>query len=205
MDMSVDSHTPGLTAARMRWRAAGESLFPTLTADPSGYAGAVEAIGAMASALRQRNARLEDLVAAVASPEGLVAELGVRVPPGLPVGLLVGVACGMRERELITEQVRRERSTAITRARENGSSWAVLHGPDQVEDLTGGMAGGPAGCTHLHLPSGAELRATVDAWSREPYRVDVVPAGGTAPTGRSFTERGAWLEEFHRARDEIEE
>jgi hypothetical protein len=193
-----------VATARMRWRAAAESLFPTLVADPSGYAGAVEAIGAVASALGRRNADLDDLVDAVAAPERLVAELEVRVPPSVPVALLVAVACGMRERDLITEQVRRDRSAAVARARATGSQWAVLEGPERIEDLTGGDAGGPAGCIHLHLPSGTELRATVDAWSREPFRVDVIPSGGTTPTGRSFTERGAWLDEFHRARADVE-
>ena len=56
---------PEVVVARMRWRAAGESLFPTLIADPSGYSGAVEAIGAVASALRRRAAGLTDLVEAV--------------------------------------------------------------------------------------------------------------------------------------------
>lgn len=195
---------PEVAVARTAWRAAGESLFPTLIADPAGYAGAVEAIGAVASAFRRRAAGLTDLVEAVNAPERLVAELGVRVPPGVPVALLVAVACGMRERDLITEQVRRDRDAAVARARAAGSPWAVLQGPARIEDLTGGEAGGPAGCCHLHLPSGTELRATMDAWSREPFRVDVIPPGGTTPSGRSFTDRPAWLAEFHSVRADLE-
>ncbi len=202
MDTPVASSE--VAVARMRWRAAGESLFPTLIADPSAYAGAVEAIGALASALGRRSADLADLVVAVNAPERLAVELGIRIPGGVPVALLVAVACGMRERELIAEQVRRDRAAAVERARAAGSHWAVLQGPERIEDLTGGEGGGPAGCTHLHLPSGTELRATVDAWSREPFRVDVIPSGGTTPSGRSFTDRAAWLAEFHRVRADVD-
>lgn len=193
-----------VAAARARWRAAGDSLFPALVSDPSGYSGAVAAIGAVTAELGRRDAGLDDLVEAVNAPDRLVAELGVRVPPGVPVALLVAVACGMRERDLITEQVRRDRSDAVARARAAGSPWAVLQGPERIEDLTGGESGGPAGCVHLHLPSGTEVRAMVDPWSREPFRIDVIPSDGTTPTDRSFDDRAAWLAEFHRVRDEVD-
>lgn len=205
--MSTDGSYPGsgpVAQARLRWRSAGDALFPALVSDPTSYAGAVEAIGSVASELGARHADLDDLVAAMDAPDGLVAELGIPVPAGVPVGLLVAVACGMRERELITEQVRADRAAAVAQARDIGSRWAVLQGPERIEDLTGGDAGGPAGSAHLHLPSGTELRATVDAWSREPFRVDVIPSGGTTPTGSSFSDRAAWLDAFHRARAEVD-
>ncbi|MBN9099912.1 MULTISPECIES: hypothetical protein [unclassified Pseudonocardia] len=202
MDTPVAS--PEVAGARRRWRSAGESLFPALITDPSAYAGAVEVIGAVAAELGRRGAGLDDLVAAMNAPEHLLDELRIRVPGGAPGELLVAVACGMRERDLIAGQVRRDRAAAVARARESGSHWAVLQGPERIEDLTGGEAGGPAGCTHLHLPSGTELRATVDAWSSEPFRVDVIPSGGTTPSGRSFTDRAAWLAEFHRVRGDVE-
>lgn len=202
--MDTPVAAPEVAGARRRWRSAGESLFPALIADPSAYAGAVEVIGAVAAALARREADLDDLVAAMNAPDQLLAEVHVRAPGGVPGELLVAVACGMRERDLIAGQVRRDRAAAVARARESGSPWAVLQGPERIEDLTGGEAGGPAGCSHLHLPSGTELRATVDAWSYEPFRVDVIPSGGTAPSGRSFTDRAAWLAEFHRVRAGIE-
>jgi hypothetical protein len=187
-----DAADPSIATARMRWRAAGESLFPTLVADPSTYAKAVEAIGALAAALGRRRAGLAELAALLDAPEPLVVDEGIVLPPGVPVPLLVAVACGMRERQLISEDVCREREAAIAAARAAGAVWAVLQGPERVEDLTGGESGGPAGCVHLHLPSGSELRATIDVWSEEPYRLDVLPASGT-PTGRSYADREAWL------------
>ncbi len=194
---------PDMAMTRMRWRTAGESLFPSLMADPALYAGAVEAIGALAAEFGRTGAQLDDLVTAFTDPGPVLDAAAVQVPPGASPALLVGVACGMRERDLISEQVRRDRDDAIERASAAGSAWAVLNGPERIEDLTGGGAGGPAGCTHRHLSSGTELWASVDAWSPEPFRIDVL-APGTAPAGRSFTERAPWLAEFHRCRAEIE-
>ncbi|SHL17460.1 hypothetical protein SAMN05443637_1202 [Pseudonocardia thermophila] len=193
-----------LARRRAQWRASGEALFPTLTTDPTSYARAVEAIGVLAAALARRGAGLDDLVAAMGDPEALLAESGVRPPAGVPPALLVGVACGMRERELIAERVRAEHRAAIERARASGSTWAVLHGPAAIEDLTGGDAG-VAGCTHLHVPSGTEIRASVDAWSPAPYRIDVIRPGVVPPEGRSFDRREPFLEEYHRCRRMIEE
>ena len=204
LDRTSHPNAAEVDQARTKWRAAGDSLFPALVADPDSYAGAVETIGAVASAFGDRNTDLDGLVAAMGAPDQLVADLQVRVPPGVPVALLVAVACGMRERDLITEQVRSDRAAAIALARDAGSHWAVLQGPERIEDLVGGYGGGPAGCTHLHLASGTELRASVDAWSREPFRVDVITAAGTDPTGSSFTDREPWLAEFHRVRDEVD-
>lgn len=189
---------------RRRWRAAGEALFPTLVADPASYARALESIGAMAAELGRRGAGLPDLAAAMADPERFVADSGQTPSGGVPATLLVGVACGMRERDLIAEQVRRDHRAAIEAARASGSAWAVLNGPASIEDVTGG-AGGVAGCVHLHVPSGAELRASVDAWSTEPYRVDVIGVGAIPPRGTSFARREPWIAEFHRCRAEIDE
>lgn len=190
-----------VAAWRSRWRAAGESLFPTLMNDPPSYAGAVETIGALATELGRRDADLPALVAVMAAPDAFLAECGLR-PGAVPAGLLVGVACGMRERDLIAEEVRREHHAAIEGARATGSAWAVLAGPEAIEDVTGGP-GGVACCTHLHVASGVEIRATVDAWSPEPYRVDVIEAGVVPPRGASFTRREPWIAEFHRYRAEI--
>jgi hypothetical protein len=189
-----------VSRARRQWRAAAESLFPALIGDPVTYAAAVEVIGDVADRLGRDDAQLTDLAAAMAAADQLVAELDVRVPPALPVALLVGVACGMRERELIAQEVRRMRREAIEGARASGDRWAVLQGPERIEDLTGGFGGGPAGCTHLHLSSGTEVRATVDAYSPEPYRIDVIPADGSTPSSSSFRARAAWLAEFHDRR-----
>ncbi|MDN5858629.1 MAG: hypothetical protein L0H84_08385 [Pseudonocardia sp.] len=188
--------------AQARWRAAGEALFPTLTTDPSSYARAVEAIGVLAAALASRGAGLDDLAAAMDDPETFLAGAGVAPPGPVPVALLVGVACGMRERDLIVEQVRADQRAAIEAARSSGSAWAVLAGPDAIEDLTGGTAG-VASSTHLHVPSGTEIRASVDAWSPAPYRIDVIVPGTVPPEGYSFDRREPFLEQFHRCRARV--
>lgn len=194
-----------LAGARRQWRSVAETLFPALMTDPAGYAGAVEAIGAVAAAFTARSAGLAELAVAFAEPERCLADLGVPMRPGVPPILLVATACAMRERVLIAEDVRRCRSEAVRRAREAGRCWAVLQGPEQVEELTGGGTGGPSACSHLHLPSGTELRATIDAWSTSPFRVDVIPADGGAPSGAAFGRREPWLTEFAQRRCEIEQ
>jgi hypothetical protein len=191
-------------AWRRRWRAASETLFPSLMAQPPAYAASLEAIGTMAEDLGRRGADLQDLVEAMSDPAGLVAACGVRVPPGIPYDLLVGVACGMRERDLIAEGVRDARRVAIDHARAVGADWAVLDGPASIDDLTGG-ASGIEFSTHLHMASRTELRATVDAWSHEPYRIDVIEAGVVPPRSMSFTRREPWIEEFGRCKSEIGE
>jgi hypothetical protein len=204
MDQPAIAPTDELARRRREWRAAGEALFPTLTTDPSSYARAVEAIGVLAATLTRRSAGLADLVEAMSDPEAFLDGADVHPPGPVPIALLVGVACGMRERELIIEQVRADHRAAIERARSAGSPWAVLNGPADIEDLTGGT-GGVAGCTHLHVPSGAEIRATVDAWSPVPYRIDVIVPGVVPPEGRSFDRREPFLAEFHRCRRSLEE
>ena len=201
---SPDREQPTVEVARRReqWRTAGQSLFPTLVADPASYARAVETIGVLAAELGRRGAGLEDLAQVMADPEGFVVQVGQSPPAPVPLALLVGVACGMRERDLIAEQVRSGHRAAIARARAAGSEWAVLNGPEFIEDLTGGTTG-VGSCTHLHIPSGTELRATLDAWSPEPYRVDVIGPAGISPEGGSFTRREPWIERFRRCRAEI--
>ena len=189
---------------RRRWRSAAEALFPTLMADPPSYARAVETIGKLAAELGRRHADLRALAAAMAAPEEFLAGCELRPAGAVPAALLVGVACGMRERDLIAEQVREHQRVAIERSRAAGEAWAVLSGPESIEDVTGG-ASGVASCSHLHVPSGIELRATVDAWSPEPYRIDVIEAGVVPPHGWSFTSREPWIEEFRRCRREIGE
>ena len=126
---------------RRRWRAAAESLFPALMADPPSYARALESIGTMAAQLGRRRADLAALAAAMAHPERFVADCGLHPPLAAPAALLVGVACGMRERDLIAEEVRRDHQAAIDRARAEGNPWAVLNGPESIEDVTGGASG----------------------------------------------------------------
>lgn len=202
--MSSDgtAETAEVVTARSRWRAAADSAFPALIADPAAYARAIETIGALAGDLRARDAGLADLAAAMAAPDDLrAATAQAPPPPGIPMSLLVGVACSMRERDLIAQRVRDDRRRAIDTARAAGRAWAVLEGPEVVERLDGGPTGS-ACCVHLHLPSGTELRAAVDMWSPEPYRVDAVGPGTSVDA--VFAQRDPWLAEVNRLRTEIE-
>lgn len=196
----MSSEPAEVVTARARWRAAADSAFPALIADPAAYARAIATIGAIAADLRDRDTGLADLAAAMAAPDDL-RPATAPPPPGIPMALLVGVACGMRERDLIAQRVRDDRRRAIDAARDAGRAWAVLEGPERVEQLDGGLTGS-ACCVHLHLPSGTELRAAVDSWSPEPYRVGAVGPGASGET--VFAAREPWLAEVERLRSAIE-
>jgi hypothetical protein len=203
--MSHDNATaPDTQQWRTRWRSAADAAFPALMTDPGVYARALETIGALVADFRRRELGLEDLAAAMSHPEALqLVPASAPPPPGVPMAMLVGVACSMRERDLIAQRVRDQRRRAIQEARAAGRSWAVLEGPEQVEQLTGGSTG-TACAVHLHLASGTQLRASVNAWATEPYGVEVVRATGVANDGASFVHRETWIDEVNRLRAEVE-
>lgn len=201
--MSFDT-APDVQGWRTRWRSAADSAFPVLMTDPGLYARALETIGVLVADFRRREAGLDDLAAAMSEPEELRAvTASAPPPPGVPMALVVGVACSMRERDLIAQRVRDERRRAIQEARSAGRTWAVLEGPEQVEQLTGGSTGS-ASALHLHLASGTQLRASVNAWSTEPYGVEVVRPAGPAQDGATFAHREPWIDEVRKLRAEIE-
>ncbi len=160
---------------------------------------------AVVEELRRRAADLTGLLAADAAPDELVA---TACPDGCPVpaDLLVGVACGMRDRELTAEHDARRRKEAVKAARSAGEAWAVLVGPSTVDALLrADEASGtwPAGGRRqtLHLASGTLLEVVVDPWEREaPFAVTRTP-GET----RTFQDRDAWLAEITRIEAEVED
>jgi hypothetical protein len=85
--------------ARLRWRAAEDRLYPTLIADPAAYERALGAVQAVLGELRRRCANTADLVAVEQAPDELIA---AACPAGVsvPVDVLVGAACAMRDREI---------------------------------------------------------------------------------------------------------
>jgi hypothetical protein len=89
--------------ARIRWRAAEDRLYPTLIADPSAYERALGAVQAVLGELRRRCADAADLVAVERAPDELIA---TACPTGVsvPVDLLVGAACAMRDREISVQR-----------------------------------------------------------------------------------------------------
>ncbi|HEY1971082.1 MAG TPA: hypothetical protein VGH89_24215, partial [Pseudonocardia sp.] len=183
--------------ARARWRAAEDRLYPTLIANPMGYQKALTDIQAVVAELRTRSGGFAVLRAVEADPTEV---LKAACPGGIsiPADLMVGVACGMRDRELSAEQHRQRAERAVAEARAAGRAWAPLSGPEQPEDLTDGQL------VALHLPSKTALRATVDPWSGEPP----FTLGVTGPDGveavHTFAERDRWLAEYRRTRAEIE-
>jgi hypothetical protein len=188
--------TDSMTAARARWRSAEDRLYPALIADPDTYKRALTDIQAVVAELRRRGEDEAVLLAADADPDALLGE----VCPGhtaLPADLLVGVACGARDRQLTAEADRRRVERVVADARAAGCPWAVVAGPEDPAELAEGDA------VALHLPTGTVLTATVDIWSGgPPYRLRAAPPDGE-PACSSFTDRADWLEAYRRGRAEL--
>jgi hypothetical protein len=196
---AADRPPPTLAAgaARARWRAAEDRLYPTVLADPATYQRGLAAAQAVVAELRVRAADFDALLAAEAAADEVVAAACPGGAP-LPAELLVGAACGMRDRELAAERAESRRAAAVRAAQEAGDPWAVLDGPAGPGELTSGR------CVQLHLASGTVLEATVDPWSgAEPFGLQVL---GTAGTGAGYAsgDRSAWLTEHARLRARIE-
>ena len=182
--------------ARARWRAAEDRLYPTLIANPTSYQRALTQIQAVTDELRRRGDDLSVLLAAEAGTDEVLASAcpnGV----GLPADLLVGVACGIRAREIAAKQERERIRRVIEEATGAGAEWAVLRGPGDPAELTEGSAAA------LHLASGTVLTAAVDPWSGDPpFQLELAPAGGR-PTLTTFTDRAEWLASYRRHRAEL--
>lgn len=182
--------------ARARWRAAEDRLYPTLIANPTSYQRALTQIQAVTDELRRRGDDLSVLLAAEAGTDEVLASAcpeGI----GLPADLLVGVACGIRAREIAAKQERERVRRVIDQAARAGAEWAVLRGPDDPAELTEGSAAA------LHVPSGTVLTATVDPWSGEPpFQLELTPANGR-PAHTNFTDRAEWLARYRQHRAEL--
>jgi len=187
-----------VAAARARWRAAEDRLYPSVVSDPQGYQRGVVAVQAVVEELRRRAGDVADLVAAESAADEVVAAAGPQAT-GLPADLLVGVACGLLDREIAARQEGRRREQVVADARAAGRSWAVLEGPEP-DALTDGRS------VALHVASGAVVTASVDPWSerRPVFALEVVAADGTAAQSRTFTERADWLAEIEHTRRDIE-
>jgi hypothetical protein len=177
-------------AARARWRAAEDRLYPTLLTDPQAYQRGLGAVHAVLDELRRRDADLVALLAADAAPDELVA---AACPGGswVPAELLVGVACGLRDRELRARAEHRRREETMRAARAAGAEWAVLAGPAdpaELDELTGGRR------LAVHLATGTLLDALADPWDRDaPYAVTLSP-GDT----HTYPDRRSWLADVAR-------
>lgn len=194
--------------AQGRWRTAEDKLYPMVMVDPDRFQHVLAAVRALVDELRTRAHSMQDLLDVEAAPADLLAVLPPERAPMLPEELMVQAACGMRGREVAAAQERERRTAVVAEARAAGRTWAVIEGPERLEDLIGGRQ------TTLHLPTGRSLIATVDPYSGDgPFHLEeAAMAVGAAPSdasptpgrSRSFADRVAWLSERDRWRGEIE-
>lgn len=196
MDTTRDLTDPAAGDPRARWRAAEDRLYPTLIANRSTYQLALDQIQAVVDEVRRRGGDMAALLAVEADAEQVLASAcpeGV----GLPADLLLGVACGMRDRELATKREHTRVTQVVEDARSACAEWALLHGPASPAELTEGST------ARLHLASGTVLTATVDPWSGDPpFGLRTTPANAAA-TYRTFTDRAEWLAEYERSGAEL--
>ncbi|GAA2566908.1 hypothetical protein [Pseudonocardia hydrocarbonoxydans] len=188
----------GAAAAQARWRAAEDRLYPVAMSDPDGYRRGLEAVRDLVAHLRGTAHTLDDLVAVEADPAALLAALPAG-GPALPADLLVAAACGARAREVLAEDEARRRAAVVADARSQGRAWAVLQGPERIEELYGGST------VATHLDTGRTLLAAVDPYAGgEPYLLqEFDPEGRPGPEHR-FADAAAWVAERDRRREEIE-
>lgn len=188
----------GQEAAQARWRAAEDRLYPVAMSDPDSYRGGLEAVQALVGELRRTAGTLDDLVAVEADPQPLLSVLPAD-RPALPVDLLVGAACSARAREVLAEREGERRASVVAAARAEGRSWAVLLGPERIEELYGGST------VTTHLATGRTLLAAVDPYAgAAPYLLQEFGADGAPARDRAFAGPTEWVAERDRWRAEIE-
>ena len=118
---------PGVPRAVLRsWDEAEARLFPTIMARPDVYQQAVSLIQQLLGRLRETCLDLPSLLAAHERGGDLVDELAEGADAGIQPGLVAAAACAMRYRELVASLAAQGRLAALTRARDQGESWAVV-------------------------------------------------------------------------------
>ena len=108
------------------WDEAEARLFPTIMARPDVYQQAVSLIQQLLGRLRETCLDLPSLLAAHARGGDLVDELAEGADAGIQPGPVAAAACAMRYRELVASLAAQGRLAALTRARDQGESWAVV-------------------------------------------------------------------------------
>ena len=108
------------------WDEAEARLFPTIMARPDVYQQAVSLIQQLLRRLRETCLDLPSLLAAHERGGNLVDELAEGADAGIQPGLVAAAACAMRYRELVASLAAQGRLAALTRARDQGESWAVV-------------------------------------------------------------------------------
>ena len=123
----AQSSGPEFPRAVLRsWDEAEARLFPTIMARPDVYQQAVSLIQQLLGRLRETCLDLPSLLAAHERGGDLVDELAEGADAGIQPGLVAAAACAMRYRELVASLAAQGRLAALTRARDQGESWAVV-------------------------------------------------------------------------------
>jgi hypothetical protein len=121
------SSGPEVPRAVLRsWDEAEARLFPTIMARPDVYQQAVSLIQQLLGRLREICLDLPSLLAAHERGGDLVDELAEGADAGIQPGMVAAAACAMRYRELVASLAAQGRLAALTRARAQGESWAVV-------------------------------------------------------------------------------
>ena len=104
-----------------------------------------------------------------------------------------------RAREVQAEQEGERRASVLAAARAEGRSWAVLQGPERIEELYGGST------VTTHLATGRTLLAAVDPYAgTEPYLLREFAADGAPAREQAFADPTEWVAQRDRWRREIE-
>jgi hypothetical protein len=139
------------------WTAAEDALYGPLLADPQGYERVVALVGAVVTHLRATVHDVADLVAASQQGPALVAELEPEgALPWLPLDSVVGAACAMRHRELLSIEQQEKRTQMLADARRSGDPWV------RIVDATASVAPVVAPAVVVHVPSGMAIRCTTE-------------------------------------------
>ncbi len=128
---------PGVPPSVLRsWDEAEARLFPLVMAQPELYEQALGVVRRLLERLRETCPDLAALLAAHQRGGDLIADLAgepVTGVAGVSPGLIAAAACAMRYRELVALMAARGRLAALTRAREEGLSWAVVEESGQAD------------------------------------------------------------------------
>lgn len=191
-----------LHRARARWRAAEDRLFPVALVDPDGYRRLLSVVAVLLQKLRASTTSLDHLLELDSHPAPLVASASVH---GAADRMALEAAFAVRDRELVAAAERDRRTRAIAAARNAGETWVDLEGSWEAVCRTGTRH------TEMYLASGRALVATVDPYSGDPHRLEVVlldsdtgtPVEATDQDQR-FADRATWLAEREQWRARIE-
>lgn len=195
----VHHQDPRVAAARRRWRAAGDRIWPVAMSDGTAYRQTVAAVGALVDELRRRTTSLEHLVGLEADPESFLADAGAAGRRARAQPELLAAACAVRADELAASAARVRRSLWISDARAAGRAWVVLEES-------------PTRTVEMHVRTGFAVVATADPYlGDEPFRIAEMvldastgePLAGPDGDDAVFATHERWVTARERLRADI--